>query len=41
MKLETSSKSINLVLKTRKIVSIANNLKNKKFEEAFFTALRE
>lgn len=41
MKLETSSKSINLVLKTRKIVSIANALKNKKFEEAFFTALRE
>ena len=41
MKLETSSKSVELVLKTRKIVAIANTLKNKKFEEAFFTALRE
>ena len=29
MKLETSSKSVELVLKTRKIVTIANTLKNK------------
>ena len=31
----TKNKTINLVLKTRKIVDIANLLKNKNFEEAF------
>ncbi len=41
MKLETSSKSIELVIKTKKIVSISNNLKNKKFEEVFFKSLME
>lgn len=41
MILETNKKTVNLVLRTRKIVAIANTLKNKKFEEAFFTALRE
>lgn len=41
MKLETSSKSVELVIKTKKIVSIANHLKNKKFEEVFFKSLME
>ena len=41
MILETKSKTINLVLKTRKIVDIANKLKNKKFEDAFFEAMRD
>lgn len=35
MIIETKNKTINLVLKTRKIVDIANLLKNKNFEEAF------
>ena len=35
MIIETKNKTINLVLKTRKIVDIANSLKNKNFEEAF------
>ena len=35
MIIETKNKKINLVLKTRKIVDIANLLKNKNFEEAF------
>ena len=35
MMIETKNKTINLVLKTRKIVDIANLLKNKNFEEAF------
>ena len=35
MKIETKHKTINLVIKTRKIVDIANLLKNKNFEEAF------
>lgn len=35
MILETKNKTIKLVLKTRKIVDIANLLKNKNFEEAF------
>ena len=39
MIIETKSKTINLVLKTRKIVDIANLLKNKNFEEAFIEAL--
>lgn len=38
MIIETKSKTINLVLKTRKIVDIANLLKNKNFEEAFTKA---
>lgn len=41
MILETKNKKINLVLKTRKIIDIANNLKNKNFEEAFFKAVNE
>ena len=35
MIIETKNKIINLVIKTRKIVDIANLLKNKNFEEAF------
>ncbi len=35
MIIETKNKTINLVLKTRKIVEIVNLLKNKNFEEAF------
>lgn len=38
MIIETKNKNINLVLKTRKIVEIANLLKNKNFEEAFTKA---
>lgn len=38
MLIETKNKTINLVLKTRKIVDIANSLKNKNFEEAFTKA---
>ena len=38
MIIETKNKTINLVLKTRKIVDIANSLKNKNFEEAFIKA---
>lgn len=41
MKLETKNKTINLVLKTRKIVDIANSLKNKNFEEAYFKAVQD
>lgn len=41
MKLKTSSKLVELVIKTKKIVSISNNLKNKKFEEVFFKSLME
>ena len=40
MILETKNKTINLVLRTRKIVSIANTLKNKNFEDAYFKALQ-
>lgn len=40
MILETKNKIINLVLKTRKIVSVANLLKNKNFEDAYFKALQ-
>ena len=39
MIIETKNKTINLVLKTRKIVDIANLLKNKNFEEVFIKAL--
>lgn len=38
MIIETKNKTINLVLKTRKIVDIADLLKNKNFEEAFTKA---
>lgn len=38
MIIETKNKTINLALKTRKIVDIANLLKNKNFEEAFIKA---
>lgn len=41
MILETKNKTINLVLRTRKIVDIANTLKNKNFENAFFKAINE
>ena len=40
MKLETKNKTINLVLRTRKIVDIANSLKNKNFEDAYFKAIQ-
>lgn len=38
MIIETKNKTINLVLKTRKIVDISNILKNKNFEELFTKA---
>ena len=41
MIIETKNKTINLVLKTRKIVDIANLLKSKNFEEAFTKAYSE
>lgn len=41
MIIETKNKTINLVLRTRKIVDIANLLKNKNFEEAFTKAYAE
>lgn len=41
MIIETKNKIINLVLKTRKIVDIANLLKNKNFEKAFTEAYAE
>lgn len=41
MLIETKNKVINLVLKTRKIIDIANILKNKNFEEAFIRAYSE
>lgn len=40
MILETKNKTISLVLKTRKIVSIANLLQNKNFEDTYFKALQ-
>lgn len=40
MILETKNKTINLVLKTKKIVEIANTLKNANFEEAYFKAVQ-
>lgn len=40
MILETNNKTINLVIKTRKIVTIANTLKNKNFEDAYFKAIQ-
>lgn len=41
MIIETKNRNINLVLKTRKIVDIANLLKNKNFEEGFTKAYSE
>lgn len=41
MIIETKNKTINLVLKTRKIVDIANKMKSKNFEEGFFKTVRE
>ncbi len=38
MIIETKNRNINLVIKTRKIVDIANLLNNKNFEEAFTKA---
>ena len=38
MIIETKNKTINLVLRTRKIVDVANLLKNKNFEEVFTKA---
>lgn len=40
MILDTKNKTINLVLKTRKIVKIANLLQGKNFEDVFFKALQ-
>lgn len=40
MKLETKNKTVNLVLKTKKIVDIANSLGNKNFEDAYFKAVQ-
>lgn len=40
MILETKNKTINLVLKTKKIVEIANTLKSKNFEDAYFRVLQ-
>ena len=40
MILETKNKTINLVLKTRKIIDIANTLKSKNFEDAYFKAIQ-
>lgn len=40
MILETKNKTINLVLRTRKIVDIANSLGNKNFEDAYFKAVQ-
>ena len=40
MILETKNKTINIVLKTRKIIDIANTLKSKNFEDAFFKAIQ-
>ena len=41
MILETKNKTINLVLKTRKIVKIANLLQSKNFEDCYFKAMKE
>lgn len=40
MILETKNKTINLVLKTRKIVRIANLLGSKNFEDTYFKAIQ-
>ena len=41
MELKTKSKTINIVVKTRKIIAIAKEFKDNKFEDGFFTAIRE
>lgn len=41
MILETKNKTIKLVLKTKNIITICNLLKNKNFEDAFFTAVKD
>ena len=41
MILETNNKTVDIVLKTRKIVRIADLLKTKNFEEAYFKAVQE
>lgn len=38
MQISIKNKTINIVLKTKKIIDIANTLKEKNFEEAFFKA---
>lgn len=40
MELNTENKTIKLVLKTRKIVDIANSLGNKNFEDGYFKAIQ-
>ena len=40
MIIETKNKTINLVLRTKKIVDIANLLGNKNFEDAYFKAIQ-
>lgn len=40
MILETKNKTINLVLKTKKIVKLSNLLQNKNFEDIYFKALK-
>lgn len=39
MRLETKNKTIDLVIRTRKLVDVANTLKGKNFEEVYFRAL--
>lgn len=41
MKLDTKNKSVELVVKTRKIIAISKILKDDKFEDAFFKAVRD
>lgn len=41
MILETKNKTINIVLRTRKIVDITNKLQGKNFEELYFKAMNE
>ena len=41
MELSTKNKTINLVLRTKRIVDIANTLKGKNFEDVYFKARNE
>ena len=41
MILETKNKTINIILRTKKIVEIGNTLKNKNFEDAYFKAIQD
>ena len=41
MELKVKSKAIKLIVKTRKIIAIAREFKDNKFEDGFFTAIRE